>query len=47
LNRLTASKSTAVAGNDPVTQSLGFTSSSSISQSGLMRSEFPANEDKD
>jgi hypothetical protein len=45
MKRLTASKSTAV-DDEPPAQSLGFTSSSSISQSGLIKSALPANEDR-
>jgi hypothetical protein len=47
LNRSTAVKSTVVADHEPPAQSFGFNNSSSISQSGLIRSGFPANEDRD
>jgi len=47
LNRLTASKSTAVAENDQPAQSRARNSPSSISQSGLIKSGLPANDDRD
>jgi hypothetical protein len=40
-------ESTAVADNEPLAQSVCFRSSSSISQSGLTRSQLPANDDRD
>jgi hypothetical protein len=47
LNCLTASKSTAAAGNERPAQSLARSSPSSISQSGLMSNALPANDDND
>jgi hypothetical protein len=47
LKRLTASKSTVVGENEQPSQSVARNSPSSISQSGLIRSGLPANDDRD